>query len=55
MDVALLLAVLEEIIRFAKFDREIVKQLFGTNYIFDNFKLNQITKDTQKPQTSSKK
>ena len=40
MDVALLLSVLEEFIRFGKFDWEIIKQLFGSNYIFDNFKLN---------------
>jgi hypothetical protein len=40
MDVALLFAVLDEVIRFGKFDRDIIKQLFGSSYIFDNFKLN---------------
>ena len=54
MDVALLLGVLEEIIRFGKFDWEIIKQLFGSNYIFDNFKLNQINKDNQASMSSKK-
>jgi hypothetical protein len=48
LDVALVLAVLEEMIRFGKMDREVVKQLFGSNYIFDNFKLNQIISATDK-------
>ena len=45
-DVALVLAFMEEIVRFGKMDKGVgmVKQYFGSNYIFDNFKLNQVKK-----------
>ena len=57
-DVALLLAVLEEIIRFGKLERNIVKQVFGTNFLFDNFKLNQVNKtmkQSENPKEMKKK
>lgn len=37
-DVTICFGILEEILRFGKFDREVVKQVFGVNFLFDNFK-----------------
>jgi len=52
--VALILASLEEMVRFGKMDREVVKQYFGTNYIFDNFKLNHVNRTSESTPTKKK-
>jgi WASH complex subunit strumpellin len=37
-DVTICFAILEEILRFGKYDREVMKQVLGVNFLFDNFK-----------------
>ncbi|CAI2370736.1 unnamed protein product [Moneuplotes crassus] len=37
-DVTILFGILEEILRFGKYDREVIKQVMGVNFLFDNFK-----------------
>ena len=37
-DVTICFGILEEILRFGKYDREVMKQAFGVNFLFDNFK-----------------
>lgn len=39
-DVTILFGILEEILRFGKHDRELIKQVMGVNFLFDNFKNN---------------
>lgn len=37
-DVTVCFGILEEILRFGKYDREVMKQVLGVNFLFDNFK-----------------
>mmetsp|Transcript_1008 Transcript_1008/g.1141 ORF Transcript_1008/g.1141 Transcript_1008/m.1141 type:complete len:94 (+) Transcript_1008:294-575(+) len=37
-DVTICFGILEEILRFGKHDREVIKQVMGVNFLFDNFK-----------------
>lgn len=37
-DVTVCFGILEEILRFGKYDREVIKQVLGVNFLFDNFK-----------------
>lgn len=37
-DVTICFGILEEILRFGKYDREVIKQVLGVNFLFDNFK-----------------
>jgi hypothetical protein len=37
-DVTICFGILEEILRFGKYDREVIKQVMGVNFLFDNFK-----------------
>ncbi|CAI2368942.1 unnamed protein product [Moneuplotes crassus] len=37
-DVTTLFGILEEILRFGKYDREVIKQVMEVNFLFDNFK-----------------